>query len=302
MFRNLNLLLLGVFLFFTNLHLVTGKTLRRSSTFPLLSPDPDLTLLKSRLLSSYVIIDNVTGLDEDVSSFLPLVTPPGIFSDLNYTPGEASNWGGYAHCTRMASLGSAYVTNNSKYFNSPSVYSALLGENGSLRWFLIEQPQNPANWWYQMIGCGRPNSQLAVQFSDKLSPDQVANITTIMNRAQWVSFTKTGTNAADIALVHIGNGVLNGNKTYVNEAFQVIWSTTVFSGSPPPSSPEGPKEDGSYMQHGAQLYNGNYGASWTKDALSNFEQVFFHSLCKYSLCNSFCNRPSFFIFSRALCI
>ena len=150
----------------------------------------------------------------------------------------------------MASLGSAYVTNNSKYFNSPSVYSALLGENGSLRWFLIEQPQNPANWWYQMIGCGRPNSQLAVQFSDKLSPDQVANITTIMNRAQWVSFTKTGTNAADIALVHIGNGVLNGNKTYVKS-----WSTTVFSGSPPPSSPEGPTEDDSYMQNGAQLYN-----------------------------------------------
>jgi hypothetical protein len=274
--------MLKIFSFFLSLPIafaiIEAKGLSSSPTTSILlphkdshvtSPDPDMAILTTRLKASYVITENVTGLDEDVDSFLQLLTPPGIFSDLNYTPGEASNWGGYAHCTRMASFGSAYVSNMSKYYNSPSVYNALLGENGSLTWFLIEQPINPANWWYQMIGCGRPNSQLAVQFSSKLSPDQVVNITTVMYRAQWVSFTKTGTNAADIALVHIGNGLLNGNKSYVNEAFQIIWSTTVFSESPPPASPEGPKQDGSYMQHGAQLYNGNYGASWTKDCLSN---------------------------------
>jgi hypothetical protein len=231
--------------------------------------DPDMNTLNARLLSSYIVTFNVTGLDTDIDTFLPLVVSPGIFSDLNYTPGEATGWGGYEHCTRMASFGSAFVTNTSKYFNSQTVYEALLGKIGTFTWFMIEQPQDTANWWYQMIGCGRPIAQLSVQFANKLTPDQLVNATTLMNRAQWISYTKTGTNAADIALVHIGNGLLNGNKSYVSEAFNFIWSTTVYSSSPPPTSPEGPKQDGSYMQHGAQLYNGNYGASWTKDALSN---------------------------------
>ncbi len=225
--------------------------------------------VRAALQQSYIVSVNVSGADADADAFLPLVTAPGIFSDLNYTVGEASGWGGYTHCTRMAALGALLVTNSSRHFDSPAVRGALLGAQGVFTWFLAAQPQNPANWWYQMVGCGRPVAQLATQFSAGFTPAQAANATALMDRAQWVAWTRTGTNAADIALVHIGNGLLNANKSYVAEAFGVIWRTTVFSASPPPTSPEGPKQDGSFMQHGAQLYNGNYGASWTKDALGN---------------------------------
>lgn len=229
----------------------------------------DMATIKQRLLASYALQFNVSGADEDVTGYLPLIEAPGIFSDLNYSEPIATGWGGYTHCERMAEMGQVYVTNSSKWYGSAQVKNALLGSTGVFRWFLLEQPQDTGNWWYQMIGCGKPVAQLALQFQSQLSTEQAANATTLMDRAQWVSFTHTGTNAADIALVHIGNGLLNDNETMVAEAFGVLWSTVQYSDSPAPSSPEGPKPDGSYMQHGPQLYLGNYGASWTKDALSN---------------------------------
>ena len=234
-----------------------------------MAQDADMSRVRAALQQSYVVSVNISGADADVSAWLPLVTAPGIFSDLNYTAGAATGWGGYDHCTRMAALGAILVSNSSRHYNSPAVRDALLGAQGVFTWFLAAQPQDSNNWWYQMVGCGRPVAQLATQFPAALSPAQAANATALMNRAQWVAWARTGTNAADIALVHIGNGLLNANKSYVAEAFDVIWRTTVFSASPPPASPEGPKQDGSFMQHGAQLYNGNYGASWTRDALNN---------------------------------
>ena len=176
--------------------------------------------VRAALQQSYVVTVNVSGADADVSSWLPLVSAPGIFSDLNYTAGAATGWGGYDHCTRMATMGAILVSNSSSHYNSPAVRDALLGAHGVFTWFLAAQPQNSFNWWYGMIGCGRPVAQLATQFSAAFTPAQAANATTLMDRAQWVSWARTGTNAADIALVHIGNGLLNANKSYVAEAFR----------------------------------------------------------------------------------
>lgn len=230
---------------------------------------PDMQTVQQRLLQSYVLTFNVSGADADVAGYLPLLQPPGMFSDLNYTSGSATGWGGYDHCLRMSELGSVFYTNTSRYYQSSAVYDALLGPTGAFTWFMAAQPQDESNWWYQMIGCGRPVAQLSVQFQAKLSTEQVQNATSIMNRAQWISYTNTGTNAADIAIVHIGNGLLNNNQSYVAEAFAKIWSTMNYAYGPSPVSPEGPKPDGSFMQHGPQLYNGNYGASWTRDSLTS---------------------------------
>ena len=232
--------------------------------------DPDLATIEARLLASYVITANVTGLDADLRSYLPFIVPPGQFSDLNYTTGEPTGWGGYAHCLRFSAMASALYTPASAFYNSAALRSALLDARaGVFAWFLSAQPHDDANWWYQAIGCARPVAQLTLQLLALLSAEGVANATALMDRSQWERFSSTGTNAADIALVHIGNGLVNGNRSMVAEAFSKMWSTVEYAASEPPSSPEGPKTDGSFMQHGAQLYLGNYGASWTKDVLSN---------------------------------
>ena len=234
------------------------------------SADPDMATVEARLLASYVAHSNVSGIDADIRSFLPLIVPPGQFSDLNYTVGRPTGWGGYDHCLRFAEMATALFTPASAFYNSAALRAALLdGNTGVFAWFLSAQPHDDANWWYQNIGCGRPVAQVTLQMRALLSAASVANATVLMNRAQWERFSSTGTNAADIALVHIGNGLVNGNRTMVAEAFAKMWSTVAYAASAPPTSPEGPKTDGSFMQHGAQLYLGNYGASWTKDVLSN---------------------------------
>ena len=242
-----------------------GSRLRAAS-----AADPDMATIESRLLASYVVLTNVSGLDADVRGYLPLITAPGIFADLNYTTGKPTGWGGYDHCLRFSEMAAALFTPSSAFYNSAALRAALLdAQSGVFSWFLSAQPQDEANWWYQAIGCGRPIAQVSLQLRASLSAAGVSNATALMDRSQWESFSSTGTNAADIALVHIGNGLLNGNRSMVAQAFAKIWSTVQYAGSAPPTSPEGPKSDGSFMQHGAQLYLGNYGASWTKDVLSN---------------------------------
>jgi hypothetical protein len=234
------------------------------------SVNPDMATIEARLLASYVALSNISGMDADIKSYLPLIVPPGQFSDLDYTVGKPTGWGGFDHCVRFAEMSSALFTPASAYFNSAALRAALLDANtGVFAWFLSAQPHDDANWWYQNIGCGRPVAQVTLQLRTLLSAAGIVNATTLMDRSQWERFSSTGTNAADIALVHIGNGIVNGNETMVAEAFAKMWSTVAYAASEPPMSPEGPKTDGTFMQHGAQLYLGNYGASWTKDVLSN---------------------------------
>lgn len=225
----------------------------------------DLAIVKQRLLASTVITYNVSGADMDIASYLPLITPLGTFSDLNYTPGSATGWGGFTHCSRAEEMGNTYLTPNSTYYQSPTLLKAI--QSVFIDYFLTVMPTDPANWWYQMIGCGRAVGQLSLQFESYLTSAKAINATLFMDQSVWNSFTSTGTNACDIGYVHICNGLLNSNYSLVSEAFAKIASTFVYAYSPSPSNPEGPKPDGSYMQHGPQLYNGNYGASAIRTGL-----------------------------------
>jgi hypothetical protein len=255
------------FLFFSS---ARASGLRATAAVAPGGGDPDLATIEARLLASYITTGNVSGLDADVRSFLPLIAPPGQFTDLNYTTGKPTGWGGYDHCLRFSEMASALFSPASAFFNSAALRSALLDPRaGVFSWFLSAQPHDDANWWYQSIGCARPVAQVTLQLRALLGAEGLANATALMDRSQWERFSSTGTNAADIALVHIGNGLVNANRSMVAEAFSKMWSTVAYAASEPPTSPEGPKTDGSFMQHGAQLYLGNYGASWTKDVLGN---------------------------------
>lgn len=129
-----------------------------------------------------------------------------------------------------------------------------------------------------------PVAQLTLQYGAWLNPAQSANASYLLSLSDWESWSKTGTNAVDIGKVRITRGVVIANMSseqrqrwrhcdtghcalllaVVQEAFSVIYSTFQYADQLPPNSPEGPKKDGSFMQHGPQLYNGNYGVGTTK--------------------------------------
>jgi hypothetical protein len=110
--------------------------------------DPDMATIEARLLASYITQSNVSGMDADVRLFLPLIVPPGQFSDLNYTVGHSTGWGGYDHCIRFAEMASALYTPASAFYNSAALRAALLdADKGVFSWFLSAQPHDDANWW-----------------------------------------------------------------------------------------------------------------------------------------------------------
>jgi hypothetical protein len=69
---------------------------------------PDMEVVRSRLLTTYIPSTNVSGLDEDVAVYIALAVPPGVFSDLDLTQQPATGWDGYTMCLRMSEMGSAY--------------------------------------------------------------------------------------------------------------------------------------------------------------------------------------------------
>jgi len=85
-----------------------------------------------------------------VRALLPLIAAPGQFSDLNYTAGRPTGWGGYDHCLRFAEMASALFTPASAFYGAPALRAALLDAHaGVFAWMLSAQPANAANWWYQ---------------------------------------------------------------------------------------------------------------------------------------------------------
>lgn len=108
--------------------------------------DPDMATIEARLLASYVAQSNVSGMDADVKSFVALIIPPGQFSDLDYTVGQPTGWGGYDHCLRFAEMASALFTPASAFYNSAALRAALLdADKGVFAWFLSAQPHDDAN-------------------------------------------------------------------------------------------------------------------------------------------------------------
>ena len=221
----------------------------------------DLPILHAHLLSSYMISSNTSGADAQAALFLSALQPDGSFSDLNYT--DTSEFTPWAHALRFSAMASVMATPACAHYGSAALRAGALS---AYAWFLRVRPIS-GNWWMQSIGCALPVSQLALQLAALLSPAQRANASAVLALSTWEAWSRTGTNAVDIGKVRIARGVLEGNASMVAEAFGVIWGTFKPATSLPPESPEGPKLDGSFMQHGPQLYNGNYGVSWANSAL-----------------------------------
>ena len=106
------------FLFFSS---ARASGLRATAAVAPGGGDPDLATIEARLRASYITTGNVSGLDADVRSFLPLIAPPGQFTDLNYTTGKPTGWGGYDHCLRFSEMASALFSPASAFFNSAAL-------------------------------------------------------------------------------------------------------------------------------------------------------------------------------------
>jgi hypothetical protein len=80
----------------------------------------------------------------------------------------------------------------------------------------------------------------------------------------------TGANMLDSATSVLNLGLLTDNTTIVKDALNHFYNQTLIT---PGTGVDGVKIDGSYLQHGSQLYNGNYGKDFINSVVVVYSQT-----------------------------
>jgi hypothetical protein len=224
--------------------------------------DTVLVTLATRLAQQQVVpLSSIPALDASVSYALSVaVGPPWnrTFSDIDYGYNNAAFWPSINHTVRTRALVTACVSPGSAYFNSSSI---LLEAWYLLDWWLVHNPIS-VNWWYVQIGTGGYIGPTSLLLWDLLTTNQTVAVGKIMGRS--IYHGETGANLVWEAGNVLVNGLLSGNRSIAAAAAAASFTEIVLA----PGSVEGMKADGSFFQHGAQLYNGGYGQSFSYDIVN----------------------------------
>ena len=221
--------------------------------------DPTLATMLSRITAQTVVQPQFLPYwDQQCSAILALLAPDGSFTDIDYNYTQPALWPAYNHTKRVEWLTAAWITPGSAHYNSSAVLARALA---ALDWWLVEGPEvsrRQKNWWWTVIGIPITLGISANILAPQLLPNQTAAAAAQLALAHTQGFT--GANLVWCAEGVIYRGLLQGNVTLVAQALAASYATIVVT----PGGAEGVKADGAFMQHGAQLYNGGYGASYVQ--------------------------------------
>lgn len=79
----------------------------------------------------------------------------------------------------------------------------------------------------------------------------------------------TGANMLDVASIGINSAIMGNDTSIMNEAINRYFDECRYTSG----SQDGIKVDGSFFQHDAQIYNGNYGADFMRVIMLLFQQT-----------------------------
>jgi chondroitin AC lyase len=156
-------------------------------------------------------------------------------------------------------LASAVASPHSAHYNDTAVRKA---SDSAFEWWLRTDPIN-SNWWWMQIGLPRIICKYLLLLPDARLLKLAVFPHLTRSPLSWVA-QMTGCNRVWGASIHVMRGALEGNSTRMAAAYKLAWSTVDVS----TGYGDGIKEDGSFHQHGAQLYSGwGYGGIYTTNVL-----------------------------------
>lgn len=214
------------------------------------SAQTDLVAVATRInedeISQAASSNTILGLLNSLSS-------SGTWADVNYADTSITDWSPATHTTRMRDLARAYRKPGHGYYGHPAVSTAL---HRTLAAWTSRDPQS-GNWWYNEINTPLYMGRFMLLLGDEASTGEVAASMTSLNRS---AIGGTGQNL----LWETGNvlvkGLLLSSNSLVNTAAGVINGLNVTVTN------EGVQIDGSFQQHGPQLYTGGYGSGFASDS------------------------------------
>jgi chondroitin AC lyase len=189
--------------------------------------------------------------------------PDGTWPDINYASTAQTYWPPRNHLERMKSMAKEYV------------WGSLQG-NISLRndifsafdaW-IVRDPQS-TNWWYQQLNTPQSFGKILLLMENEVSSSRLTSGLAMIARSyvprSTNSGTNTGANRVDRSYATMMRGLLSANAALTSEAFLSMGDTILVNSAN--AFAEGIQADGSFQQHGAQLYTAGYGYGYVQGLL-----------------------------------
>jgi chondroitin AC lyase len=226
----------------------------------LIFDDDDLGVLRRRFVASMLPSAGSSGarlVVQAATEVAGTLSSIGNWPDVNYTTDGTrgrSWWIVGTHLQRTIVLATA----------AHQVPALAAKAETALRFWLHQDFTN-SNWWWQWIGTPRAVAKSLLLLPAAASADLLPLALPILDRSnyQHPGNPNEATNLVWMAGTRALVGSLTDNATEVSEAYRRIQSTVAIN-----AFDEGLQQDGSYHQHGPQLYSGwGYGAIWTAQML-----------------------------------
>ncbi|HVS31125.1 MAG TPA: polysaccharide lyase family 8 super-sandwich domain-containing protein [Thermoanaerobaculia bacterium] len=201
------------------------------------------------------------------------VTAPGFllsdgsWSDINYSETPTGSWSPWEHMKRLTVMVKAYHTAGQLLYRDRQ----LLGQiEASMRYVLeFYGPADlPAgNWWFWTMGIPLDLGPQLVLMRGEITEGTFNDLVFALNlrignspaSRGIVGPVPTGENLVWSAFTHLCLALSKDDPVRLDKVRDAMASVTL------PSNGEGIKRDGSFHQHGAQLYTGGYGGSFAND-------------------------------------
>lgn len=176
----------------------------------------------------------------------------GSFDDIPYQSHAQAGWLPDRHLTRLRDLALSYVNPDGTYYQADQAYTKIV--NGLQFW----QQANPqsTNWYMQEISTPQQLGVILVlmRFGKKQVPQELEQqILYRMKKTAGNPRKSTGANRAAKAVHYLYRGALTKKEQLIKIGAQAAYDTLHYTRK------EGFQQDGSYHQHGPQLYLTGYG-------------------------------------------
>lgn len=217
----------------------------------------DIDVLKQRFTSIFLpnYQERIPAPSAQAVKLVATLSADGSWPDVNYDDKSLTGWSPTLHLDRLWSLTTEYVRLKPAGPARAALKDAI--DRGLAFWFRRD-PQSH-NWWYNRIGAQQRFSKIGLLLDDELTPEQRAGIVKILRRSTTVG--ATGENLVWTAGNTVVRGILERSPAVCAAAFEKIADEIRVA----PDVDEGVKADGTFLQHGQQLYNGGYGAGFAVD-------------------------------------
>jgi len=199
-----------------------------------------MKLLRKRLQDAFCGYD-----PNELPEILSLMNEDGSYSDINYADDSCGNWSPIKHLQRAAKLARAWMDDSSLLEPLRRTVS---------NWCKTDMT-HPRSWWYPYIGFQLQMRQILICAKEVLDPKDVQIL--LAHFRSEVDPRMTGTNKLWYAEVVVFMGVITENADIIKTGRDEIAKTFFISAE----KQEGIQVDGSFAQHGMQLYNHGYGRS-----------------------------------------